>query len=297
MSVSSSTAAGQPEEPDEVVDPVDDLDVENLRGVVEAGEMALQRLRGRERVGDRQVREVVLRAEADEQRLHLDVRVDADDGDVGRVRRPRLLAGVDLPRELVKRAEAPLAQEPPRLIEVLVAPLHHDVEHVLELRGAKLAATAVRLGPRLEVEDRVGPHVVDPRRGDLRVVALIGAACGIEELLEAVHIADAPRARLAVAAVGAALDVVAVAGHVPVADVDQVQRPAGSRPRAGGRRPRAGRSRTARSRSRRRACRPARSRRHEGRSRSCRAASAARSCRAGADGSPGSGTSRSGCTA
>ena len=45
----------------------------------------------------------------------------------------------------------------------------------------------------------------------------------IEEPFQAVHVLDTPRRRLAVAAVGAALQVVFMAGHVPVADVDHVQ--------------------------------------------------------------------------
>ena len=47
---------------------------------------------------------------------------------------------------------------------------------------------------------------------------------GIEQPLEAVEVADAPRSVLAVRAVGAALDVVPASGDVPVADVDHVQR-------------------------------------------------------------------------
>ena len=65
--------------------------------------------------------------------------------------------------------------------------------------------------------------MVDARRADLRVLAVLGAVGGIEEPLQAVHVLDTPRSRLAVAAVGAALQVVFVAGHVPVADVDHVQ--------------------------------------------------------------------------
>ena len=65
--------------------------------------------------------------------------------------------------------------------------------------------------------------MVEARRADLRVLAVFGATGGIEEPFQAVHVLDTPRSRLTVAAVGAALEVVFVAGHVPVADVDHVQ--------------------------------------------------------------------------
>ena len=101
--------------------------------------------------------------------------------------------------------------------------MHDEVEHVFDLGGAELPLASTRLGARLEVEDGVGTHVVDTRRADLRVLAVFGAVGGIEEPIQAVHVLDTPRSRLAVAAVGTALQVVFVAGHVPVSDVDHVQ--------------------------------------------------------------------------
>ena len=100
--------------------------------------MAFERLGRRERVRDRQVWQVVARPQAHEQRLHLDVRVHADHRDVDLPRRARLVARVDLAGKRVDGTEAALAQELPRLLEVVVAPLHHEVEHVLDLGGAKL---------------------------------------------------------------------------------------------------------------------------------------------------------------
>ena len=75
-----------------------------------------------------------------------------------------------------------------------------------------------------------------------------GASAG-RGIAEPVHVARAPRARLAMAAVHPALGVVRVVGDVPVADVDHVKEP-GPAPRSGACRcTRSGRDRAARCRA------------------------------------------------
>jgi hypothetical protein len=164
-----------------------------------------------------------LRSQADDQRLHLDVRVDAHHRDVDVARRPRFVLRVHFARELVDRPEASLAEQPPHLLEVIVASLHHEVEDVLQLRGAERPALTPVLGAGLEVEERVGAEVIEPCGPELGVVGCLGRVGWIEVALEALEVTDSPRARRAVRAIDAALEVISLAGHVPVADVDHMQ--------------------------------------------------------------------------
>src|SRR5204862_3754466 len=119
---------------------------------------------------------------------------DADDGHVHRRLRARLLLGADPTREVMDRGQAALPKESPDLLEVVVAPLHEHVEHVLELRAAELARAAALTHPRPEVEDGIGAHVVDPRAAPLAVVDGVARARRVEPSRRSFEITRAPGA-------------------------------------------------------------------------------------------------------